>query len=104
MNRQLKEKWVVALRSGMYTQIKGSFSVTAESKKVIPSHENLKKGFCCLGVLMEITKNENNVPSNDYDLGIELGRHSKILIKMNDIEEKSFSEIADYIEKNLHEA
>ena len=44
MNQEIKAKWVAALRSGEYTQTKESL--------------NNCRGFCCLGVLCDISKQE----------------------------------------------
>jgi hypothetical protein len=44
MNPEIKAKWVAALRSGQYMQIKGKLTDG--------------KGFCCLGVLCDIHAHE----------------------------------------------
>lgn len=99
LDKKLKANWLTALRSREYTQIQG----------------NLKdeKGYCCIGVFAHC----NNIPISrdgrvmlDED-GIEISYsplteligqlEAENLWKMNDRENKSFSEIADYIEANL---
>lgn len=108
------KKWVAALRSGKYTQGR-LYLKTADGS------------FCCLGVAcevaiengveIEITGNghadsylydgrQSNLPltvrkwvglqtaNGDYENTVD----DKCLIGLNDIEKKSFSEIADFIE------
>lgn len=47
MDKEVKQKWIDALRSGKYQQIKGALK-----------SEN---GFCCLGVLCDIYAREKNI-------------------------------------------
>ena len=96
MNAELKAKWVDALRSGEYRQGTGW----------------LERGgaYCCLGVLCAIQDSEwRGYWTNDsmytetlpLNLNADLAdRERRDLADMND-RGKSFSEIADYIEKNL---
>ena len=44
MDEQIKQRWLEALRSGEYQQTKGTLHDT--------------KGFCCLGVLCDVLKND----------------------------------------------
>ena len=104
MNKEYKEKWIAALRSGKYKQGTGSL------------RKNDK--FCCLGVLCDIVDSSKwELPRSEgtpivYDsrtsylpekiknnLNIEY-RQQKDLAELND-EGKSFNEIADWIEENL---
>jgi fatty acid-binding protein DegV len=75
MDKDIKAKWLEALRSGRYRQGEGALRVDDK--------------FCCLGVLPE---------SLNSTLGI--GEQDLELAEMND-SGKSFAEIADYIEQNL---
>jgi hypothetical protein len=109
MDADVKAKWVAALRSGNYKQIKAG----------------LRKGdnFCCLGVLCDIvnpdgwTDKVNALGYRDFQfvgdhndcelpatlrvkVGIPVGMILP-LISMNDSQSKPFTEIADYIEQNL---
>jgi hypothetical protein len=94
MDKELKEKWVAALRSGEYTQARG---VLVEGPKCL----------CCIGVGY-VTKNglsrlrigdcDTRKASNDLGLSYN---DEFTLLEMNDGEKKSFVEIADYIEANL---
>ena len=110
MNKEWKDKWVEALRSGEYKQGQGSLF----------EHDNGGE-YCCLGVLAEImgelikepdmygqvltpegNKSCGFLSNRQLDM-VSLGREQQyILSKMNDdILAKSFNEIADYIEANL---
>lgn len=95
MDAQLKEKWVEALRSGKYSQ----------------TMRQLKDdtGFCCLGVLCDIQGADFDAIREEYgtlSLSVNPAKYLKdinnvsFLSLMND-DGKSFSEIADYIEKTL---
>ena len=108
MNKEIKDKWVKALRSGEYKQ--GRFYL---------QQDNL---FCCLGVLCKVLDVPNFVSDyrnnttafnfgNEYShaglpttfcQNIELSDIEEgELINMNDELGKNFSQIADYIEANL---
>ena len=93
MDKDLKVKWVKALRSGEYKQCRNDW---------------MNGGcFCCVGVLLSITGSSMDDPRGEalelIGLSMERDDNSsstrlQVLINLNDIEEKSFSEIADYIE------
>ena len=109
MTKELKEKWVTALRSGEYKQ----------------GLKTLRDGdtYCCLGVLADICECEWKEPEYDNVLAAifendlrssywairqeyadKIGlstQEQQTLADMNDIHKNSFSEIADYIEDNL---
>lgn len=116
MDKELVKKWVAALRSGEYKQGKNQLvklSVASEPE------------FCCLGVLAAVACGSRDIfkvrtyadsecivanpvlrgvanlgklsPDQDGDL-VQL---SSTLMYMNDSQNKSFPEIADYIEKEL---
>jgi hypothetical protein len=113
MNPELKSRWTTKLRSGDYPQGKGALRKRGEEQDL----------FCCLGVLCEIAADEGVVhrsvrPKNvgwncDYNeegavLPIELEAWSGIslddrqeLMDMNDMQGKTFMEIADWIDANL---
>lgn len=115
MNPEVKEKWLTALRSGLYRQ----------------GHHRLKRGFlnpshCCLGVLCEVASLEGLVTPKQTGLSLHTfvsteggsifgefmppgnvmkwanldTKDAAHLVEMND-SGKPFSEIADYIETNL---
>lgn len=102
MDQTLKKQWIEALRSGEYKQ----------TKKVLCSTVG---GFCCLGVLAD----KAGAVWKDVDADCKLcelvgeTRYAELptsilphyvqadLIAMNDEAEKSFAEIADWIELNL---
>lgn len=107
MKPELKSKWVAALRSGEYKQARRK--LCAEG------------GFCCLGVLLDVSDagewigEEFRLFGNyngRYNLDMELdytardllgvpGKAESVLIAMNDDENKSFAEIADFVETHL---
>ncbi len=111
MNKVYKKLWIDALRSDKYKQGKGDLRIG--------------DSFCCLGVLCDIYRkkqkkkgvgwvnlsqfrtdlsgitSKSTLPDSLAEkLGIELSTES-ILMGMNDEDDKSFKEIADYIEGNL---
>ena len=91
MDKELKAKWVTALRSGKYSQGKGAL---------------LRDGlYCCLGVLCEVQGRSDdwrkwNIHPFENDQGPITFAQAMPLADMNDTG-KSFPEIADYIEANL---
>jgi hypothetical protein len=111
MEASLKQKWIDALRSGEYEQ----------GKQYLKSMDNK---FCCLGVLCDIIDNKKwetfekaNSAKSFYPftyegytgtLSNDMLKTTKInivkmrfLMDMNDVHDKTFAEIADYIEANL---
>jgi len=120
MNEQVKNDWVKALRSGDYKQCRG----------VLRDSLDKNAGFCCLGVLCDISPNAigkwrkmlntdsmvwfGNGPQSRYgNLPDSVRKWSGInsangyinrisLAKNNDIG-KTFNEIADIIEANWKE-
>lgn len=105
MEKEIKDKWVKALRSGEYKQGSGQLFC------------NVNNSYCCLGVLCKITE----VPMHeDRYFTFDDGQHyyatistsfqksvglsyeqTDELIIMNDSKKYSFHEIANYIEENL---
>ena len=107
MNLELKNKWCAALRGGEFKQGKGAL--------VYIDEEGLK--YCCLGVLGAISGGHINYDLHgataiiwngekyfthlNFDQG-GLGINTQItLMKLNDDEKRTFSEIADWIEENV---
>lgn len=109
MDAELKGKWVKALRSGKYKQGAG--------------YLNSVRGFCCLGVLCDISGlgKWHDIPTVDMEcrqyvfddarsrttippvLAVTMGLPSLIigpLVNMND-DGETFAKIADFIEANL---
>lgn len=97
MDKELKAKWIAALRSGEFKQGREYF-------------ERYEK-FCCLGVLCKVSGNPTTLEyhSNWDAVTPIIGNQDVIdmLWRMNDgrddvnIRPHSFSEIADYIESHL---
>jgi hypothetical protein len=104
MNPEVKTKWVNALRSSDYEQ--GRFAL-----------RDSQNCYCCLGVLCDLYAKEKRkewvkgtwcyyYQSKDACPPISVAKWSDCrsfskLMRMNDVEGKSFKEIADYIEENL---
>jgi hypothetical protein len=95
MDQNLKEDWVKALRSGEYKQ----------GEDLLYRSET--DSYCCLGVLCKVAGKDlyaENIPPQGYGYGwldTILPTGVGIFTEMNDIQGKSFNEIADYIEANL---
>lgn len=103
MDKELKRRWVEALRSGNYKQ----------------GHKGLRKKeeFCCLGVLADVGDPEgwqkgtidrfthrhvNPQERGELDLSFGLSRSvQRTLWKMNDYDLLGFPAIADHIEKRI---
>lgn len=105
MNKEYKDKWVVALRSGQYKQ----------SQKALRD----EYGFCCLGVVCDIIDPTGWIGYDYVDkvnaevvhqVGLTQGirkligldvRILRALTEMNDNQDYTFNMIADYIEETL---
>jgi hypothetical protein len=98
LEKEEKNKWTAALRSGKYKQTKGT----------LKDHV----GYCCIGVYAEA----NNIPISEdgdhmivnyskkmYDPLVDKIGDDNInkLWQMNDNRDNSFEEIADWIDQNL---
>lgn len=122
MKRELRDRWVKALRSGKYKQAIGRLK--GPQKKSQHTANRQVDGYCCLGVLLDIdhpegwyddsfgraahalasksghsTKGQYINPSTALRLGLPAGLQ-KTLGKLND-SGKSFKEIATYIEDTI---
>ena len=103
MNSILKASWLEALRSGRYKQDRGKLRT--------------ENGFCCLGVLCDVIDSnswdwfelpdggKSYIHGNDtsYVTSMKYGNCELYQIELSNMNDrgKSFSEIADYIEKNV---
>ena len=96
MTPELAKKWADALRSGRYKQ--GQRYLCDEDEDT----------YCCLGVLYEVVNGRKpdtrlSVLSDEvYDLELSYGlsyADEVAFVQMNDDDEQSFKEIADYIER-----
>ena len=101
MNKEVKEKWVAALRSGKYKQTRGTLKD--------------KTGYCCLGVLCEATNSRkwhgySLLPrhimkkaglQNECGTYVEYKNGQTLLTDLNDNRKLTFNDIADIIEKQL---
>lgn len=112
MNQNIKTKWLEALRSGQYQQVKGVLRHSDSANS---------QGYCCLGVLCDIYSKETATPwvgdsflghtcvlpleiIKRCDISINqfggLGLLQDSLSQMND-HGKTFNDIADVIEEKL---
>jgi len=104
MNQEIKTQWIKALRSGKYSQ-------TTETLQD-------STGFCCLGVLCDVIDptgwNENSHRGSTEYPSSEILVHAEIyeggspsegvvgqLADMNDEQQFTFLQIADWVEENL---
>ena len=93
MDKELRDRWVAALRSGRYKQ--GKWDLRDGDK------------FCCLGVLADLVDPEGWEGCSWNDCFVYVPStilpedKCRVLAVMNDHQSLSFSEIADYIERNL---
>ena len=107
MDRELREKWITALRSGQYKQAR---NVLVDGNRFSGSIS-----YCCLGVLLLCDGWNDPARAHGVIDGQELGTsylrrigmysdHHRDLINMNDgrgTHPHSFAEIADYVESQL---
>lgn len=130
MPRELRDKWVQALRSGEYRQ---------DTKALMQQPIFDEPGYCCLGILCMVSglgvlkpgcftyrnpEYDHSTGGTQWDdddvvllpevelqdeelddtlrktFGLSNDNHGR-LIEMNDYEKKSFAEIADWIEDNI---
>jgi hypothetical protein len=116
MNTEIKAKWLEALRSGKYKQAQ---------RALCELNADGSKSYCCLGVLCDIVAPEDwagpekmqmsdgshyfirhlshtQMPASMIHTQASLhGGAADKLAQMNDEEQLSFAEIADWIEVNL---
>ncbi len=100
--KELRDKWAAALRSGKYRKTKSQLHCIV----------NKRCYYCAIGLLCNVAgmkaKQDPNYPNNTlfYDgtafscpkriQGIPQGVLSKV-VTMNDISDRSFKQIADYV-------
>ncbi len=118
MDTDVKNKWITALRSGRYLQGNGAL----RSNKQPPGGEPEPDKFCCLGVLCDVLEvgwerddtdplikavygsREGEISYPPKPLCDEVGLtgvQAEKLADLNDDEEYSFEQIADWVEENL---
>lgn len=115
MKKKWADKWVKALRSGKYQQIRGQLFRDREEQFV---KDILPAGYCCMGVLAHLVRPDRpprgiNLPGSIVD---EVGMNSDrgelpsryfrrvdSLVGMNDDAGRNFKQIADTIEKHWRE-
>lgn len=88
MNKKDKEKWVAALRSGMYKQGKEAL------------YNKKGNSFCCLGVARDLGLGRKRPKYQVLTKEFLTPKEQAILATMNDLG-NTFEQIADWIEENL---
>lgn len=111
---QVYDHWIAALRSGEFQQTK----YTLRTDVRIDQQDGRESAFCCLGVACELAERDGGAKWNGRSfmktfgsmpttmrtfIGLNMKHHGR-LVKMNDIEKKTFAEIADYIENTIKPA
>lgn len=111
MKKAIRDAWVQSLRSGLYPQIQGQLC----------RKEKGGLGFCCLGVLADVVDPAAwGAPPEDEggtryfsgawmgslpsEFKVEVGLRDyeqRALVTQNDVDKKTFPEIADWIEENI---
>ena len=98
----LLSRWIAALRSGAYPQCFGRLKRSKNSYFGIH-----KDQFCAIGVLQELLPDEHTAKNIDDAGSMAVAAlhmppaQSAHIVRMNDAARRSFSEIADWIEKNV---
>jgi len=118
--QQYRKKWIDLLRSGKYEQTdsvlcsigQGNDAITIKYMFEAMESELLSKQmcFCAMGIgAIALGKDNIDKPLKIYELSDEdmskfgMGDdHKKWISTMNDLDHKSFAEIADYIEGLPH--
>jgi hypothetical protein len=104
LKQAAKKKWVEALRSGKYPQGQGDLR--------IDDQDNANFSYCCLGVANGSSWSCGTLDSKIFasmctkrslgaDPELAIGELQERLTCMNDVDDKSFKEIASWINKNL---
>ena len=113
MDKELKTCWVEALESGKYK--KGKYGLFGPLPFSL--HAQVQQGYCCLGVLADITGDllydgingyvlEASDSKNFADLGAELTLklglcdHEDFLVGLND-KNDTFKEVVEYIKNEI---
>ena len=106
----LRDRWVAALRSGKYEQGQGELKTVFSSGTVFSSEH---AEYCCLGVLCDVKNPDGWIDGtftyNGHDYTSSLPHRLRktvgidsdvqdVLIDMNDVQGRTFLEIADYLE------
>lgn len=95
MNTDLKVKWLEALRSDLYQQV----------RRMWVSDLRGVKCYCAVGLLDHICGFNCLYSKDPYEALAKKAGMSTIdlfkVIEMNDTDKKSFKEIADFVEANL---
>ena len=105
MDRELKDRWLDALKSGEYEQGTGSLMFEDDSYGPYGSR------YCCLGVLLDIEKcleenpkerwHSEGMPTEKFLKVVELDRHcADVLASVND-DSNDFDDVIQMIEQEV---
>lgn len=89
--KEFATKWVSALRSGKFIQIKKCYT------------NGQKNCFCALGLGYYVQGchfDYHGIPDDPLNMPIT-GHLYKTILQMNDVENKSFVEIADFVQQTI---
>ena len=110
MNKEVKKRWLEALRSGKFKQAQGFLHLFDKSRHhtycclgVLCKTEGLQasKNTCSVGYSFEGEESCTGIPSKFLEkIGLQQYNEST-LINMNDGDKLNFTEIANWIETNL---
>jgi hypothetical protein len=95
VNKQLRDEWVKALRSGEYEQARGTLSREMRTGR----------SYCCLGVLVRVIDGDDSsleprCRTSNYGLPVNTDQYLALL-DLNDNQQRNFPAIADWIEANV---
>lgn len=90
MDAQLKAKWIEALRSNEFEQAR---------RMLVLGSEKDSKCLCCLGVLWHLCGRPEGALASLWNTHFPKGIGK--LIDLNDRQERTFPQIADWIESHI---
>ncbi len=105
LTQEVKDKWLADLRSGEFKQATGQLRSWGRTS------DGFADTYCCLGVLVQQLCDEWTIypMANGKEIGSLICLNYDImsqplqsqLVRMNDTNRRSFSQIADWIEENI---
>ncbi len=116
-DKEIKQKWIEALRSGKYKQGRGSLCYIDRGKpkywcigaleKILGNEDSVLIGFGMPEELVSFDDNDNIINSNSRSYSLLETSQFSTLVELNDgfkVHDKpphSFEEISEWIDKNL---
>jgi hypothetical protein len=95
VNREIRDQWTAALRSGEYQQAKGFLNV----KTPLPGG---KAGLCCLGVLCEVAVKAGVIEAREITWGIDEDGNEERLISYSRPDESNVSVLPSAVMEWAH--